>query len=198
MEVPVLDGEHVRLEPLSPEHLPHLEAIAFDPTNWKYMPQLVRSKDELQSWAEEGWAGQEAGTTMPWVIIAKFDGVETIAGGTRFLDLDTVNKNVEIGNTWIAAAFRGTRVNTESKYLLLRYAFEQLALERIAFKVHGNNLRSQAAVRALGAFYEGTFRCHLLMPDGSRRDSAWFSILRKEWSEVKETLERRLNSPVAH
>jgi RimJ/RimL family protein N-acetyltransferase len=88
------------------------------------------------------------------------------------------------------------RINAEAKLLQLTYAFETLNLVRVALKTHASNHRSQSAIKAIGATYEGTFRCHILMPDGSHRDSAWFSILRTEWPDVKDLLNRRLNAPL--
>ena len=90
---------------------------------------------------------------------------------------------------------RGTRINTEAKLLQLSHAFETLSLNRVSFKTHIANRRSQAALKAIGARHEGVFRNHLIMPDGSLRDSIWFSIIRSEWPEVKELLNHRLNSP---
>lgn len=195
MQTPVLDGVQVRLEPLEERHLKPLEAIAFVPSNWKYMVAPVRNAEDLQRWAVQAWAHEQGGTWMQWVTVSKEKGAETLAGATRFMDLDMQNRTVEIGNTWIAEAFRGTRANTETKFLQLRYAFETLEMERVAFKTHAANLRSQAAIKAIGASYEGTFRSHLLMSDGTRRDTAWFSIIKKEWPDVKELLERRLRQP---
>ncbi len=106
------------------------------------------------------------------------------------------HRTVEIGNTWLTEAWRGTRVNTEAKLLQLTLAFETLGLNRVGFKTHVANKRSQSAIRAIGGVYEGTFRNHYVMPDGSLRDSAWYSILLKEWPDVKDTLIRRLKSPV--
>jgi RimJ/RimL family protein N-acetyltransferase len=91
---------------------------------------------------------------------------------------------------------RGTRVNTEAKLMQLTYAFETLELLRVSFKTHIANQRSQSAIRSIGGIYEGTFRNHLLMSDGSQRDSCWFSITDKEWPEVKDMLTRRLKAPL--
>lgn len=197
MQTPVLDGRLVRLEPLVERHLAELEHIAFDPDIWKYMILALESADDIRGWAEEGWRQEAAGKMMVWAIIAKnAEGGEKLAGATRFMDINLKDRNVEIGNTWLGAEFRGTRVNTASKFLQLQFGFEQMGLERVALKAHTKNLRSQAAIRAIGGVYEGTFRRHMMMPDGTYRDSAWFSIIRPEWPEVKEMLERRLDSPV--
>ena len=85
-------------------------------------------------------------------------------------------------------------MNPEAKLLQLTYAFETLHLRRVALKTHHENLQSQAAMRKLGAQYEGTFRNHLIMPDGSARHSVWFSITQEDWPQVKSSLEQRLSS----
>jgi RimJ/RimL family protein N-acetyltransferase len=196
IETPILEGEHVRLEPLREHHLALLETIALDEQTWKYMVAPILTRADLEEWAEKGWALEREGKMMPWVTFAKMPGgTLQIAGGTRFMDLNLHDKNTEIGNSWITPPLRGTKINAEAKFLQLQYAFETLGFERVAFKAHGANLRSQAAIKALGAKYEGTFRCHMVMPNGTYRDSAWFSIIRTEWPEVKETLLRRLKSP---
>jgi RimJ/RimL family protein N-acetyltransferase len=198
MLTPTLEGPGVRLEPLTLEHLPALEAVAFDPHIWKYMTRNVQTPADLRAWVDAALA---TGTTLAWATIKKADPADPasqdqLVGSTRFLDLDLHNRTVEVGHTWLNDSCRGTRVNTEAKLLQLTYAFETLSLVRVALKTHANNHRSQSAIKAIGATYEGTFRSHILMPDGSHRDSAWFSIVAKEWPDVKETLNRRLNAPL--
>ena len=196
METPVLEGKFVRLEPVAEHHLPALETIAAEEAIWKYMVWAPTTPDKLREWFDEGQRQQEAGKMLCWVVIAKdVEGGEKIAGATRFMDINLKDRNVEIGNTWLGAEFRGTKVNTESKYLQICYGFERFGMERIQFKAHAKNLRSQAAIKAIGGVYEGTFRRHMLMLDGTYRDSAWFSIIKPEWPDVKELLERRLNAP---
>jgi RimJ/RimL family protein N-acetyltransferase len=198
METPILEGPGVRLEPLSLNHLPALEAVAFDPAVWRYMLFTIRTPVDLRCWVEAALHARDKGIVMPWVTIKKACGDEPdrLVGSTRFIDLDMNHHTVEIGHTWLGSPWRGTRVNTEAKLLQLTYAFDTLGLLRVAFKAHANNQKSLSAIKAIGATYEGTFRSHYVMPDGSARDSAWFSIIKKEWPEVKEMLTRRLNSPV--
>ena len=198
MDTPTLEGTGVRLEPLSLDHLPALEAIAFDASIWRYMIFSVKTPADLYAWVEAALAAQAAGTTLPWVTLRRsVDGSpQELVGCTRFLELDLHNRTTELGNTWLTAPFRGTRINTEAKLLQLTYAFETLNLLRVSFKTHVANQRSQAAIRAIGGIYEGTFRNHLLMPDGSQRDSAWFGIIAKDWPEVKDMLCRRLKAPL--
>jgi RimJ/RimL family protein N-acetyltransferase len=201
MQTPTLEGPGVRLEPLTLEHLPALEAIAFDPHIWKYMTRNVDTPADLRAWLDDALAAVATGKTLAWATIKKADPADPaskdqLVGSTRFLDFDLHNRTVEVGHTWLADSCRGTRINAEAKLLQLTYAFETLNLLRVSFKTHIANQRSQAAIRAVGGIYEGTFRNHLLMPDGSQRDSCWFSIIAKDWPEVKDMLTRRLKAPV--
>jgi RimJ/RimL family protein N-acetyltransferase len=148
----------------------------------------------MRAWAEAALKAEAAGTSMPWVTVLKPADpadVERVIGSTRYLDLDLTHKTVEVGHTWLHPDFHGSGANAEAKLLQLQYAFETLGLNRVALKTHHENLHSQAAMRKLGAVYEGTFRNHYLMPDGSMRHSVWCSITREEWPGVKATLERR-------
>jgi len=195
MDTPTLEGPNVRLEPLTLEHLPALEAIVFDPSIWRYMVYPMTTPEHLHHWAQSAIDAQTAGTALPWITISKGkDGApDQIAGATRFMDLDLKHRTTELGNTWLLQAFRGTRVNLEAKLLQLTYAFETLDLLRVAFKTHDYNQRSKAAIRSIGAIYEGTFRNHYLMPDGTLRHSVWFSITREDWPTTKAHLQRRLS-----
>lgn len=194
METPVLEGPGVRLEPLSLEHLPALEAIAFDPSIWRYMILCIKTPAELRSWMETAINDP---CILAWVTVQRaHEGKpDRVVGATRYQDINLAHKTVEIGNTWLTEPIRGTRVNAEAKFLQLSYAFDTLGFNRVAFKTHIANRRSQAALKAIGAHPEGTFRNHFIMPDGSLRDSTWFSIIRSEWPEVKELLKHRLSSP---
>lgn len=190
-EAPVLEGRWVRLEPLSQKHLPELEKIAFDEKIWRYMLTAVQNHQQLESWFESALR-ERANRQVPWVTILQKENL--VLGSTRFLDLDRRHRTVEIGHTWLSPSAHGTKANPEAKLLQLRYAFEDLGLNRVAFKTHHENLQSQAAIRKLGAVYEGTFRNHYVMPDGSLRHSVWFSIIREDWPQVRSRLEDRLQA----
>jgi RimJ/RimL family protein N-acetyltransferase len=198
-KTPTLQGTLVRLEPLSLAHLPALEAIAFDPSIWQYMTTWIATPTDLRAWVEEALRQQAAGSAMPWVIVAQglTGAADAVIGSTRFADLSRAHRHTELGYTWLAEPYRGTGLNTEVKLLQLRFGFETLGLNRIAFKTHHANERSQAALRKLGAVYEGTFRHHYFMPDGSLRDSVWYSIVREEWPAMKLRLTARVAEFVA-
>ncbi len=183
-------GRLVRLEPLTLAHLPALEVVAFDPAIWRYFVAEPKTPEELRYWADKAIQQQQDGTVMPWVTISQAENKPV--GATRFIDLDLRHRTVEIGNTWLAPAWHRTGINIEAKLLQLTYAFEELGLNRVAFKTHHENLQSQKAIAALGAQFEGVFRNHFVMPDGSFRHSHWFSITKEEWPNVKAKLQARL------
>lgn len=189
LEAPLLEGTLIRLEPLTPDHLPGLEEAAFDERIWRYMMTRVSDRASLERWLESALKAKATGQ-IPWVTVLKPEN--RIIGSTRFIDLDLHHRTVEIGHTWLSPRFHGAGINPEAKLLQLRYAFDDLGLNRVAFKTHHENLQSQAAIRKLGAVYEGTFRNHYIMPDGSLRHSVWFSITREEWPQVQSRLEKRL------
>jgi RimJ/RimL family protein N-acetyltransferase len=188
---PILDGKWVCLEPLSRNHLSGLEEIAFEEKIWRYMLTRVSNRSELEGWMDSALAANGNGH-MVWATILKAEN--RIVGSTRLIDLEMRHRTAEIGHTWISPRWHGARVNPEAKLLQLRYAFEDLGLNRVAFKTHHENLQSQAAIRKLGAVYEGTFRNHYVMPDGSLRHTFWFSITREEWPQVRSRLEERLRA----
>src|SRR5947209_20005488 len=113
-------------------------------------------------------------------------------GSTRFMNIDRVNRRVEIGSTWIARAWQRTAVNTEAKYLMLRHAFEQWKCIRVELKTDALNQKSRAAILRIGAKEEGTLRRHLITWTGRVRDTVYFSILDSEWPEVRRSFENRL------
>jgi len=118
-----------------------------------------------------------------------------VIGSTRFMNIDRVNRRVEIGSTWIALPWQRTAVNTEAKYLMLRHAFEVWKCMRVELKTDALNQKSRNAILRIGAKEEGTLRRHLLTFSGRVRDTVYFSILDDEWAEVKARLEARLAQP---
>jgi len=187
---PMLEGRRIRLEPMTREHLQALEKVAFDERIWRMMTHPVKTPEQLRAWLETSLAQEAAGTVVPWVTVLKSEN--RVIGSTRFLDFDAANLTTELGNTWLAPEFHGAGVNPEAKLLQLTYAFEDLKLNRVALKTHHENFQSQAAMKKMGATYEGTFRNHYIMSDGSLRHSVWFSIIREEWPRVKALLEARV------
>jgi hypothetical protein len=115
-----------------------------------------------------------------------------VVGSTRFLTLRPEHRGLEIGYTWLARAAWGTGANVEAKLLMLEHAFERLGCARVEFKTDERNWRSRRALEALGARFEGVFRKHMLLQDGTWRDSAYYSVIDDEWPAVKTALQQRL------
>jgi RimJ/RimL family protein N-acetyltransferase len=187
-----LTGEHVRLEALRAEHAPLLWEIAKDHLAdlFQWIPYQLKSLEDFQEFNRQVLDEQSRGLSIPFVT---FDlKSNSIAGTTRFMNMDLGNRKVEIGSTWIAPRWQRTVVNTEAKYLMLCHAFETWKCLRVELKTDALNQRSRRAILRLGAKEEGTLRKHMLTWNGRQRDSVYFSILDTEWAEVKAGLESRM------
>jgi N-acetyltransferase len=185
----ILEGRHVRLEPLQEWHRDDLSAAAAeDPSIFRYMATNIA--EGWDAWLREALDGVAAGTYVVWATVDTSTG--RAIGSTRFGDIAPEHGRVEIGWTWLGASHQRTAANTEVKLLQLTYAFEELGATRVALKTDARNLRSQAAIERLGAVREGALRKHIRMPDGYLRDTVYYSILDDEWPAVKARLEERL------
>ncbi|MDE1836755.1 MAG: GNAT family N-acetyltransferase [Euryarchaeota archaeon] len=184
----VLQGRWVALVPLSREHLPQLIKAGTDPQIWSYMRYGPRtSPKSMEELVDLLLRLQEKGTDLAFTTFYRPEGVAV--GMTRFLDIRREDRGVEIGGTWIAPRLWRTPVNTESKYLLLRHAFEVEGCLRVQFKTDLRNVRSQRAIERLGAVKEGVFRKHMALPNGLVRDSVFYSLTDDDWPTVKARLE---------
>jgi N-acetyltransferase len=183
-----LDGRLVRLEPLSLLHSEGLAEAGSDPTIWRYMLYGNLSlPGAMEVWVQDILHRQSAGTDLPFAVIHKPSG--RVAGATRYLDIRPKDRGLEIGGTWYGTDFQRTGVNTECKYLLLRHAFDVLGCIRVQFKADAMNERSLRGIERIGAQREGVLRNHMLLSDGRKRDSVYFSIIDSEWPQVKTRLE---------
>ncbi len=192
-----LEGTQVRLEPLRSEHAPLLWEIAKDHLNdlFQWIPYRMESLDDFHAFNRNVLEEQQRGLTVPFATFERGSG--QIAGTTRFMNMDLADLKVEIGSTWIAPRWQRTAVNTETKYLMLRHAFEFWNCLRVEFKTDAMNQRSRQAILRLGAKEEGTLRKHMLTSSGRQRDSVYFSILDTEWPAVKARLESLLESKMS-
>ncbi len=187
----ILTGKYVRLEPLSEAHVPGLTLAGQDPLIWRYMLYgEVTTEQKMLSWVQEMLTRKVAGADQPFVVIHAASG--KVAGATRYMEIRPDHRGLEIGGTWYGAQFQRTPVNTETKFLLLRHAFETLGCIRVQLKTDLRNERSQRAIERLGAVREGVLRNHMILADGTYRHSVYFSILDTEWPTVKARLEEKL------
>jgi len=185
-----LTGKFVRLEPLGETHVSGLTAAgAGDESIWKHMLYGdIQNEGDMFGWVRDILARPD----LPYAVIHLETG--QLAGATRYLNISPEHRGLEIGGTWYGADFRRTVVNTECKYLLLKYAFETLGCIRVQFKTDLRNVHSQRAIERIGAKCEGVLRNHMILPDGKYRDSVFYSILNSEWPVVKKKLEKMLAS----
>jgi len=182
-----LEGRSIRLEPLTEAHVPALAEIGCVDRIWQFMVYgQIRNEDEMRKWVHNVLNGQAAGTDLPFAVIHLASG--RVAGATRYMEIRPAHRSLEIGGTWYGLEFQHTVVNTESKYLLLQYAFETLGTIRVQFKADNRNERSLRAIERIGAKREGILRNHFILPDGVIRDSVFYSVIESEWPGVKDRL----------
>lgn len=186
----VLEGLRIRLEPLRADHFADLVAVAIDPALWRWTIMGPQDEAGLHRWIEQALANAEAGTERPFATIDRVTG--RAIGSSRFLSIVPEHRRLEIGWTWVASAYQRTGVNREVKLLQLTHAFEALGANRVEFKTHALNDRSRTALAGIGATFEGVFRNHMIMPDGSIRHSVYFSVIADEWPDVKARLQAGL------
>jgi RimJ/RimL family protein N-acetyltransferase len=193
----VLEGAHVRLEPLAPAHLDALCEVGLDPALWALSLSRIATRDDMRRYLEAALDERARGLSLPFAQVDRASG--RVAGSTRFGNYEPRHRRVEIGWTWLAAPWQRTALNTEAKRLLLAHAFEALGLNRVELKTDARNARSRAAMRRLGAAEEGTFRRHMITDTGYVRDSVYFSVTAEEWPRVRAGLDARLalGSPAA-
>ena len=187
---PVLENDRVRLEPLSPDHGPALADAVSDGELWRTWYTRIPAPDAMGAEIETRLARQRAGTLAPWAVVDPRTG--RAVGMTTYLNLDPANLRLEIGSTWLGRAAQGTGINPAAKLLLFTRAFEELGCRAVELRTHWHNHQSRAAIARLGAKQDGVLRSHMIMPDGSRRDTVVFSVLDIEWPAVRTALQHRL------
>ena len=198
-EKPVLQGKHIRLEPLEHHHVDKLVAAASgDHALYQWSP-VPQNKAEAEKYVDTALAWRDAGTAVPYVTIRNSDN--TVIGSTRFWNIEhwawpqghkfhgrETPDACEIGYTWLSRSAIRTAANTEAKLLMLTHAFETWEVFRVCLHTDARNERSRAAIERIGGKFEGILRAHRMAADFIPRDSARFSILAAEWPAAKQRL----------
>jgi RimJ/RimL family protein N-acetyltransferase len=174
-----LEGAHVRLVPMELAHHEALTAIGLDPSLWRHTTIRVRTPGEMRQYVELALAAGAAGTALPFVIEARQTG--EVVGTTRYHSIVREHRRLEIGFTWIAVPWQGTAVNSETKFLLLRHAFDVLGCQRVEFKAAVANEPSRRALLRIGATEEGILRQYVFSKHLGPCDVRIFSILSRDW-----------------
>lgn len=185
-----IEGQGVRLEPLSRKHHDGLVAAASDGKLWELWFTAVPDPQLAAKYISDALAGQQSGTMLPWAVRDLRSG--DIVGTTRYHDIIPNVDRVEIGYTWYAKRAQRTNINTTCKLLLFTHAFESLGCKVVGLRTDNFNFNSQRAIEALGAKKDGVIRHHWERRDGTVRDSVVYSVLAAEWPDVKRYLEYRL------
>ena len=182
----VLIGQKVELHPLEAHHFEELLEAASDNRIWEFYVGDWSVRDTFYRIYNATLANREQGIEYPFIILHKPTG--KIIGSTRFLDIGSYDRRLEIGGTWLMPEYWATSINFDCKLALMTFCFETLMAHRVQLKTQHNNKRSWKAIEKIGGIYEGIIREHMLRDDGTYRSSAYFSILSHEWPSVKPML----------
>ena len=183
----MLCRERVALVPMDPAHADALYDAGRDPKIFEFWSVPMKTREDFHEFVHVALANRDKLGDVPWVVFDKEQ--KRIVGSTRLFDVQPHNRNAEIGHTWYDSAVWRSKVNTECKYLILKQCFEEWDMLRVQLKTCSRNKRSQDAMARLGATREGVLRDHVIIHDGYVRSSVYFSILAREWPEVKKRLE---------
>jgi RimJ/RimL family protein N-acetyltransferase len=192
--VPVsLHGRHASLVPLDQAHHDALVEAVKDGELWALWYTTIPSPERLHAEIERRLELQRHGSMIPFAVIE--NGTAQAVGMTTFMNIDAVNRRLEIGSTWYRKRVQRSALNTECKLLLLSHAFEELRCIAVEFRTHFFNQQSRAAIERLGAKLDGILRQHSIAGNGTLRDTCVYSILDREWPAVKAHLTHRLERP---
>jgi RimJ/RimL family protein N-acetyltransferase len=171
-----LSGGRARLEPLALDHADGLLAAADDEV-FAHLPyDRPATVEVMREWIRGALGRPEL--RLPFAVVA--DG--TAIGTTSYWYPDPVRGQIEIGSTWLGRAWWGSGVNGEVKRLLIAHAFAGMGCHKVVFRTDPGNSRSRRALERLGAVADGVVRRDWPRPDGTWRDSVYYSILRGEWA----------------
>ena len=189
----VAQGTYVRLEILRDAHADDLTEVVAKHALHKLWYTTIPAPEDVPSEIKRRLDLRDAGSMLPFAVINKATG--KAVGMTTYMNIDANARRLEIGSTWICPSVQKTGLNTESKLLLLTHAFEELDCIAVEFRTHFVNHQSRSAIERLGAKLDGVLRAHMIMANGTVRDTAVYSILPNEWPAVKANLIWQLEKP---
>lgn len=187
-----LETDKVLLRPLQHLDIATFATLTKDPSLWNYFTLLLNDPAQLQQWVETALREREERKRIPFTIIEKSSG--SICGSSSFGNISYFDKRIEIGWSWLGKQYQGTGINFHAKFSLLSYAFEVLDWERVEIKTDNLNERAKQALRKIGATEEGVLRSHMQMPNNRRRDTVYFSIIKKEWPQIRNSIFKEIKT----
>lgn len=182
-----LENDHVKLDPLEWKHFELMLPIALEsPDLLQFSPSGFGTENLLEEYFHSALSQKQEGLRYPFAIYDKLKGC--YAGSTSYGNISSRDLRLEIGWTWIRKGCQGTGLNRQCKFLLLGYVFDNLGFERVEFKTDSRNVQSRKAIEGIGGKFEGELRSHTLMPDGFRRNTVYYSILKSEWEIIQGSI----------
>ena len=183
----VLETNRVLLRPIEQSDVDSFFDLAQDDNDmWKYFTLNLADKNDLEKWMDAAFKDRASGTRRPFTIIDK--NSNQIAGSSSMGNIAYHDLRLEIGWSWLGKNFRSTGVNVHAKYSMMRYAFDEMNFERVEFKTDVLNERAKQGLKKIGGKEEGVLRSHMTMWNNRRRDSIYFSVIKNEWPQLKETI----------
>lgn len=192
-EAVTLKGDIATIVPLDHSHTADLQEATSDGELHKLWYTTAASAENMTKEIDARLALREAGSMLPFSVISNETG--KVIGMTTYLNIEAAHRRVEIGGTWYRRSVQRTGLNTECKFLLLQHAFEQLDCIAVEFRTHFMNQQSRRAIERLGAKFDGILRAHMIMPNGTIRDTAVYSITAPEWPAAKANLTWQMEKP---
>ena len=189
----IADGKSVRLEISRKEHVEDLASVVTNSQLHKLWYTMIPEPNGVSDEIQRRLKIRDQGNMLPFTIIDKASGKPV--GMTTYMNIDAITPRLEIGSTWICPSVQKTPINIECKYLLLQHAFEELHCIAVEFRTHFVNHQSRRAIERLGAKFDGVIRSHMIMQNGTVRDTAIYSILLGEWPTVQANLQWQLEKP---
>ena len=186
-----LEGNFARIVPLAETDIPGIAEAVADGRLWELWYTSVPSPDNAGDWVRAALRQRDEQGAMPFSI--RDPKTDRIIGCTRYFNTAPENRRLEIGHTWYRSSVQRSGANTEAKLLLLAHAFERLRCLAVELRTHYMNVASRRAIERLGARLDGVLRHHMVMQDGSLRDTCVYSIIAPEWPAVRNNLQFRLS-----
>jgi RimJ/RimL family protein N-acetyltransferase len=190
LEPVTLAGAHATLRPLSHDDHDHLVEAVADGELWKLWYTLVPEPANMRGEIDRRLGLAAKGAMLPFTVVSNLTG--TPVGMTTCMNVDAANRRLEIGATWYRKSVQRTAINTECKLMLLAHAFDQKGCIAVEFRTHVFNHQSRRGIERLGARLDGILRNHMVMPNGTLRDTCVYSIIATEWPTVRAHLTYQL------
>lgn len=189
-----LGGDFVDLLPMEEKHFDELLVLAQEQRIWEFLPNDMSTIEKHRAYFYRALELKEEGGQFPFVVYHKME--KRIIGSSRYMFIDEKHRKLEIGATWYQPVYWGSIVNLECKLLMLTHCFEELKTIRVWLKTSVENIRSRKAIEKIGAKFEGILRNDMIRDNGTKRNSAYYSIIDDEWEETKAHLQNLINKKV--